>query len=80
MTSHRYSQNIASASWQARRGAAMAASGGMCQRCGRRPARHVHHLTYRTLGYEPLADLMPVCPACHDAVHLAVSGQMALPI
>lgn len=58
----------------------MAASGGMCQRCGRSTARHVHHLTYNNLGHEPLSDLMPVCGSCHQAIHLAVSGQMAFPI
>jgi len=80
MTSRHYRNVMGSPGWQARRGAAMAASAGMCQRCGANPARHVHHLSYANLGHEPLADLMPVCTPCHNAVHLAVSGQMAFPI
>jgi 5-methylcytosine-specific restriction endonuclease McrA len=30
---------------------------------------HLHHRTYRSLGNEILADLVPLCQACHQLVH-----------
>jgi len=38
-----------------------------CERCHNAPATEVHHMTYKRLGYEWLADLVALCHACHVA-------------
>lgn len=61
----KYQAYLRSPEWQIRRGKVLARSRGMCESCGDRPAREVHHLTYKHLGREPLWDLRAVCEPCH---------------
>ena len=41
----------------------------ICQICRKRPATEVHHLTYERVFNEMACDLLPVCSACHRAIH-----------
>ncbi|GHF30654.1 MULTISPECIES: HNH endonuclease [Actinomycetes] len=49
-------------------------SGGVCEKCGRRPAVEVHHRTGRQMGgsREPWinqpSNLLDLCDPCHDEV------------
>jgi len=50
-----------------------------CHAC-RAPWRdgfHFHHRTYKHLGREPLKDIMPICPDCHDALHWGLRQRRA---
>jgi 5-methylcytosine-specific restriction endonuclease McrA len=65
----RYESVLASPEWQAKRVKVLARCRGVCEGCGERPARHVHHLTYQRLGEEMLFDLAGVCVRCHEIIH-----------
>jgi hypothetical protein len=80
MTSHEYETHLASIFWQETRGRVFVRDRGRCQRCRKRRATQVHHWTYKRLGDERLNDLVAFCRSCHDAVGIARSGQLALPI
>jgi hypothetical protein len=50
----------------AARAAAMARTGGKCERCSSRPASEVHHLHYPPWGtFDVPSNLMPICHECH---------------
>lgn len=40
-----------------------------CKACGATKRLHLHHVSYRLLGKEPLSDLVCLCHPCHDRVH-----------
>lgn len=40
-----------------------------CEHCGCKDNLHLHHITYKRLGNEYLADLRIVCAPCHTAIH-----------
>jgi hypothetical protein len=44
-------------------------SDGICQRCYKRPATQAQNLTYERIFNELACDLLPVCSACHHAIH-----------
>jgi len=44
-------------------------SHGLCERCLKEPAVHVHHLTYKRAGHELPEDLQHICIVCHCAAH-----------
>lgn len=46
---------------------------GSCSKCQATKGRHVHHLTYKHVGNEPMEDLIALCAGCHKEVH----GRMA---
>jgi hypothetical protein len=46
-----------------------ARSGGLCERCQRAKAVHIHHLTYARIGDELLSDLQHICIWCHCEIH-----------
>ena len=58
-----------SRAWARKRAEVRRRSGGRCERCHRRRAREVHHLTYARLYHEPLGDLIHLCRPCHVAAH-----------
>ena len=60
---HRYI--LSDESWADRRRLVMVRAGGLCERCHLQPAIDVHHLTYDSLGEEPLTDLQALCAGCH---------------
>ncbi|WP_435583352.1 hypothetical protein [Amycolatopsis thermoflava] len=49
-------------------------SGGLCEKCGKRPAEQIHHRTGRQMGgsREPWVNQVPnllhLCCGCHDEV------------
>lgn len=51
------------------RSALVLRSAGKCERCRKRRARHMHHLTYERKGWERLQDVLHVCPQCHQKEH-----------
>lgn len=51
--------------WLYRSKRALSDAGGVCERCRKRKAIHIHHLTYRRLFREPRQDLLAVCFDCH---------------
>lgn len=45
-------------------------AGGVCENAlCTRAAVHIHHLSYRNLGAEPLVDLLALCLPCHALEH-----------
>ena len=67
-----------SSRWTRARKAAILASGGVCQRCGIRRARIVHHIVPLTESNvdDPaisiaLDNMLALCQPCHNAVHAA---------
>lgn len=69
MISKGYKDYLRSAKWQKKREQVFRFYGKKCYACGTRQGPfHVHHLDYRNLGNEPLADLMPLCMSCHREV------------
>lgn len=69
----RYEEYLGSSRWQAKRQIALAAATYKCQKCGfftpKGKGLHVHHLTYRNLGDEPVSDLQVLCKRCHMLRH-----------
>jgi hypothetical protein len=65
----RYHAHLASDKWRDLRRRVLERCRGTCEGCGRRPAVHVHHLTYERLGDEMLFDLAAVCRGCHARLH-----------
>ena len=55
--------------WRAKRQEAMARANWVCQRCHKRLATQVHHLTYERVFNELASDLLPVCSTCHREIH-----------
>lgn len=42
----------------------------LCEKCGERKPRMVHHKHYRTLRQETNEDLLAVCKICHLQIEL----------
>ncbi len=64
-----YDEYLQSPEWREKRLQVLERDGHTCQVCcisGRDV--EVHHLTYRSLGDEPLEDLITVCKACHHVI------------
>lgn len=62
-----YVAYLDSPAWRATRAAAIRRAGRRCSTCGATGPLEVHHRHYRTLGAEAWADLVVLCPACHQA-------------
>jgi 5-methylcytosine-specific restriction endonuclease McrA len=58
-----------SPSWHERRKWILKRANGICEKCRRRPATEVHHLTYKRVFNEYPADLMALCRPCHAEIH-----------
>lgn len=72
----KHHEYLLSPEWLALRLAARIRSGGVCEKCQKNRAVHLHHLTYERFGHEDLADLQDICPDCHQSYHprRALSG------
>lgn len=64
-----YHTYLRSDNWARIRQAVRQRSGGWCERCGKKRAVNVHHLTYRRIYREPLTDLIHLCRRCHVRAH-----------
>ena len=65
----KYSDYMRSEFWQVRRAAVIERDGGRCRSCATPDAKHVHHITYKRFGAEPLSDLVLLCSQCHEYEH-----------
>lgn len=65
-----YERYLASGAWQRQRTRRLAKDRHRCQGCCSEDNLHVHHLTYERFGDERITDLVTVCEACHDLIHL----------
>jgi len=68
----RYGDYLRTRHWKNRRLRAIKRAGFQCERCGRQGTAstlHVHHKTYKHLGYEHDEDLEALCIACHREEH-----------
>jgi 5-methylcytosine-specific restriction endonuclease McrA len=58
-----------SPSWHERREWIFKRANYVCEKCRKRPATEVHHLTYMRVFNEDPADLMALCHQCHAEIH-----------
>lgn len=67
----RYQKYLKGDHWSDVRHEVALRSNGLCQRCGVRPMRDVHHKTYEHIGLEDfhLYDLEALCRECHQSEH-----------
>lgn len=65
----RYHAYLRSTAWSEKRAWFVALAGRACARCGAGTRLQVHHVHYRTVGEEGIADLRVVCRACHETDH-----------
>lgn len=64
-----YNTYLQTTEWHAIRDKVLKRCNNWCEGCDRRPAVHVHHLTYDHVGNELLFELVGVCQFCHDRIH-----------
>lgn len=69
MRTQLYDEVLTSSRWAGMRGAMLEACGRGCELCGEGPPLQLHHVTYRTLGFEQPCDLVMVCVDCHESIH-----------
>lgn len=65
----KYAAYLCSPEWGQKRREVADRSRGVCERCLKRRAESVHHLTYSRKYDELPADLQHVCESCHDFIH-----------
>ena len=79
MQSKEYKRYMCSTQWDKKRKERLELDDNRCVMCGRRnglrkdgvtPILQVHHITYKSLGHEPMEDLVSLCPGCHKKLHL----------
>jgi hypothetical protein len=58
-----------SPSWHERRAWILERAAHICEKCKKRAATEVHHLTYKRVFNEDPADLMALCRQCHAEIH-----------
>jgi hypothetical protein len=64
-----YHWYLGSAFWRERREHVLQRANRMCEKCGKRAATEVHHLTYIRVFQELPSDLLAVCRQCHAEIH-----------
>jgi hypothetical protein len=64
-----YSWYLGSAFWRERREHILLRANHTCEKCGKRPATEVHHLTYLRVFNEFPSDLVALCRQCHAEIH-----------
>jgi 5-methylcytosine-specific restriction endonuclease McrA len=55
--------------WRERREFILQRAGHTCEKCGKRRATEVHHLTYIRVFQELPSDLVALCRQCHAEIH-----------
>lgn len=65
-----YREYITSDLWRIRKRRYFETHDRKCRACGSKKRIHLHHKTYRRLGEERDADLVPLCHSCHTALHI----------
>ena len=69
MTKGRYASYLSTPQWKARAAKVHKRAKGMCEGCGTKKSREVHHLSYAHVGNEFLFELVALCEDCHDRWH-----------
>jgi hypothetical protein len=64
-----YGWYLGSAFWRERREHILQRANYTCEKCGKRPATEVHHLTYIRVFQELPSDLLALCKQCHYEIH-----------
>src|SRR5262249_61805844 len=64
-----YNWYLGSAFWRERREHILKRANYTCEKCGKRPAAEVHHLTYIRIYQELPSDLVALCKPCHNEIH-----------
>jgi 5-methylcytosine-specific restriction endonuclease McrA len=64
-----YSWYLGSAFWRERREYILKRANHTCEKCGKWPAKEVHHLTYLRVFNEFPSDLLALCRQCHAEIH-----------
>src|SRR5262249_35274254 len=64
-----YRRYLGSAFWRERREHILKRANYTCEKCGKRPAAEVHHLTYIRIYQELPSDLVALCKPCHNEIH-----------
>jgi len=64
-----YQEYLKSEAWQDKREAMLSHWNNQCALCSSPNNLHVHHRTYKRLGYENETDLIVLCDRCHERHH-----------
>lgn len=64
-----YDDYLASDAWKEKRLLVFNRSNNQCEKCRKKKAQQVHHLSYEHFGNELLEELLAVCLLCHDELH-----------
>lgn len=64
-----YNLYLESDVWKQKRNAVLKRAHNTCERCGNARATVIHHLTYISVGREPLWALVALCDSCHKELH-----------
>lgn len=64
-----YKAYLKSHKWKTKRLKVLNRAKFRCERCKKRQAREIHHLTYENIFNEPLEDLQALCTRCHRQAH-----------
>jgi phage terminase large subunit GpA-like protein len=64
-----YRDYITSDLWRIRKRRYFETHERKCRACSSRKRIHLHHKTYKRLGEERDADLVPLCHSCHTSLH-----------
>jgi hypothetical protein len=64
-----YGWYLGSAFWRERRDHILQRANQTCEKCQRRRATEVHHLTYVRVFQELPSDLLALCRQCHAEIH-----------
>jgi 5-methylcytosine-specific restriction endonuclease McrA len=64
-----YNEYLKSAHWYNTKEEALKRSCRKCEICQNESELHVHHLTYKNIGYEKREDLIVLCEPCHTKEH-----------
>lgn len=65
-----YEKYPASPEWKKKREKVLARSSRICKGCEEREAIQVHRLSYEHMGDEYLFELVAVCEACYEKLHI----------
>lgn len=68
MNKESYLKYLESYNWQKLRAKVLARDYNKCRICNR-IGYTVHHITYKRIGHEDIADLLTVCFLCHTKLH-----------
>jgi hypothetical protein len=64
-----YHWYLGSAFWRERREFILGRANHICEKCEKRRATEVHHLTYIRVFQELPSDLIALCKPCHSEIH-----------